>query len=319
MPKTYAYCFTVNNYTHADELAYQACIGTIGITYVVYGREIAPTTGTPHLQGYLQCNHKNTSRLNQGLPCKAHKMAKKNFQTCYNYCTKDGDWIAFGDPDQEHPGAGAGQGRRSDLAGVQEAIQRGESYEEICESHFEAAAKYGKFIKEQVSSKASRKAQDLLRSACENLSLHPWEQEVLAEIVVPDPHPRKIHWIWETTGNVGKSTFANYLGVMNDALVIDAGKKADLTYIFAQNPKKLIVIDLPRTLEPSGKDEAKMDHLYNIAEQFKNCRITVTKYESKVIYFPCPTVIFFANFPPDLTKWSADRYAIKQITLYPCT
>lgn len=305
---TYAYVFTVNNYTNEDELAYQACIGTRGITYVIYGREIAPSTGTPHLQGYLQCNHKNTKRLNDALPCKKHVMAKGSYQQNYDYCTKGGDWVAFGDADQAHAGAGAGQGRRSDLAGVQEAINRGETYEEICETHFEAAAKYNRFIREQVNAKKSRTAHDSLRSDFENSSLYPWQQELVA-LAVDTPNPRKIHWIYEETGKVGKSWIANYLATMHNACVLDAGKKADLAYIYAQDPKPIVIIDLPRTLA----DGDKMDHLYNLAEALKNCRLTVTKYESKTIFFPCPTVIFFANFRPDLTKWSADRYSIKYV------
>lgn len=47
--KHYSYCFTLNNYTSEDidKLNEYPC------TYLCYGKEIAPKTGTPHLQGYV--------------------------------------------------------------------------------------------------------------------------------------------------------------------------------------------------------------------------------------------------------------------------
>lgn len=49
MSKHRAYIFTLNNYTKDDV----ARLSVIECKYVVYGYEVAPTTGTPHLQGYL--------------------------------------------------------------------------------------------------------------------------------------------------------------------------------------------------------------------------------------------------------------------------
>jgi hypothetical protein len=45
--------FTLNNYTDADieRLAHPY----EQIKYIAYGKEIAPSSGTPHLQGYLCC------------------------------------------------------------------------------------------------------------------------------------------------------------------------------------------------------------------------------------------------------------------------
>ena len=72
MPKDgkYSYCFTCNNYTDLDikqlkELTY---------TYLVYGHEIAPTTGTPHLQGYV---HFASQRTMKALSKKCPRVAWK--------------------------------------------------------------------------------------------------------------------------------------------------------------------------------------------------------------------------------------------------
>lgn len=42
-------CFTLNNYTEEDERRIQESSEIY--RYAIYGRELAPTSGTPHLQG----------------------------------------------------------------------------------------------------------------------------------------------------------------------------------------------------------------------------------------------------------------------------
>lgn len=44
-------CFTLNNYNGEDEQRIQN--ETARYKYAIYGRETAPTTGTRHLQGYI--------------------------------------------------------------------------------------------------------------------------------------------------------------------------------------------------------------------------------------------------------------------------
>lgn len=48
-PREYAWTFTLNNYTEDDIAQLQA----LDCKYMVFGKEIAPETGTPHLQGYV--------------------------------------------------------------------------------------------------------------------------------------------------------------------------------------------------------------------------------------------------------------------------
>ena len=52
--KSRSYPFTINNYTE-DELATlnSLPIAELNIRYICFGKEIAPETGTPHLQGYI--------------------------------------------------------------------------------------------------------------------------------------------------------------------------------------------------------------------------------------------------------------------------
>jgi len=300
-------CFTVNNYTDASIRAIRGCIGKRGITYVIYGREVG-VSGTPHLQGYLQSSQKQFDRLKKAIG-EAHMEAAKGTDVeAAEYCKKDGDWWEAG---EQKPLPRRGQGARADLDAVKEAIDRGESYDEICEAHFETAAKYGRFIKERVQAKLSNEQLEGSREHFETTSLYKWQRR-LDQIVKADPDPRKIMWFWETVGNMGKSWMANYLGCLLGATVLTAGKKVDMAFIFAQKPTKIVVFDLSRTTEPvDGK--SFLDGIYSLAEDLKNGRVVSTKYESKTVYFQSPHVIFFANFEPDHSKWSADRYAVHMI------
>lgn len=47
------FCFTLNNYTPADLTEIQEFATHDKVVYVCYGLEEAPTTGTPHVQGYF--------------------------------------------------------------------------------------------------------------------------------------------------------------------------------------------------------------------------------------------------------------------------
>lgn len=53
MSKAYDYRFTLNNYTEIEE---QQLKELEGVRYMCFGHETCPTTGTPHLQGYVYFN-----------------------------------------------------------------------------------------------------------------------------------------------------------------------------------------------------------------------------------------------------------------------
>lgn len=307
----YGYIFVLNNYTPAQELEYRSCLGKTGVKYVLFGREVGEKCGTPHLQGYMQVNHNNTKRLNEKLPCKKHILALGSWEENYKYSTKGGDYFEAGEPDKELKGA-PGKGQRTDLDDVHKSIVDGLSYDEICEKHFSQAAKYSRFIREQVQARDVSAELNSLRSEYASASLRPWQQTVV-ELVKEDPNPRKIHWIWEEEGNQGKSWMTKYLAAMHKACILNIGKKIDMAYVYSKNPSNLVVFDLSRTTAPGEGKEHFLDGAYSLAEDLKNGMVMSYKYDSGMVLRKTCHVIFFANFPPDLTKWSADRYFITKL------
>lgn len=96
----YNYCFTYNNYTADGETFLKAWL-TDNCKYAVYGHEVAPTTGTPHLQGYLSLIKKKTTKaltkvLQDGGASLALLYAKGTAQENRVYCTKDKDFWECG-------------------------------------------------------------------------------------------------------------------------------------------------------------------------------------------------------------------------------
>lgn len=92
--KSRAYCFTWNNYT--DESL--TILSELDCRYIIYGKEVAPGTGTPHLQGYVVWNHAKTCRASRSLLPGCHvSLARGNSLQNKEYCSKGGDSTERGD------------------------------------------------------------------------------------------------------------------------------------------------------------------------------------------------------------------------------
>lgn len=204
------------------------------------------------------------------------------------------------------------KGKRSDLDSVKQDIANGHSYDEICETHFDTVAKYSRFIQERIQARDSGAELSSSLKEYDSAVWKPWQQDVI-DLVQQAPNPRKIHWFWENTGNIGKSWLAKYLAAAFKAILLKPGKQADLSYIISKSTSKLVIFDLSRTNAPSEGREHFLDSAYSLAEDLKNGMIQSTKYDSTTMIRGTSHVIFFANFAPDMTKWSEDRYCITHL------
>jgi len=99
-----AWCFTFNNYTEED-LEVLKAKGDYGII----GRELAPTTGTPHLQGYIHWKNKmrlsTLRKINKKISWRAAKGSAAQNKI---YCTKE-------DKEPIEWGTIPEQGKRNDI------------------------------------------------------------------------------------------------------------------------------------------------------------------------------------------------------------
>lgn len=169
MPRTsqVTHCrFTFNNYTDEDEKKLQ----NYDCSYLVYGKEIAPTTGTPHLQGYMQFSKRRSfGAIHKEFPTMHVLKCDATDQDNYDYATKDNKAFEKGERREER----SKQGKRTDIDKVKEHIKKGGSANEIA---FETR-----------SYQALKFAQSL-----ESCVQPPWRKNI------------KVTWIWGDTG-LGKT------------------------------------------------------------------------------------------------------------------
>lgn len=196
------------------------------------------------------------------------------------------------------------QGKRSDLVEAMELLEKGMDPFEVIKTqekgmHLEKHyARYSQYIKNKEAVEANKR----LKLGAE---LRVWQQELLGW-VSGESNDRTIIWIFCKDGNTGKSWMASYLAAELSAFVGTPGKRADLAHAYQY--EKVVVFDCAR----SGHEGA-MDVLYGVAEDLKNGRLFSPKYDSTLKVFEPPHVIFFANEPPNGSKWSQDRYAVYEI------
>lgn len=128
--------------------------------------------------------------------------------------------------------------------------------------------------------------------------MYDWQIGLL-QIVKQRPHSRQIHWVCDKDGKVGKSSMTKYLAYHYNALKCGGAKK---DIYMAAGETDIYIVDLPRTVEERVPYEA--------IEELKNGHVFSGKYESCQKLFPIPHVIIFANFLPDFTAMSSDRWNV---------
>lgn len=129
-----------------SELIESLPTSTVG--YLIYGEEIAPTTGTIHLQGYLEMKQSvRMTAVKNLISQRLHlEVSKGTALQNKEYCMKDGIVSEGGEPANQ-------QGSRNDLKKIQKMIEDGATDLMIAREHFgawtrirSAIAEYRKMI-----------------------------------------------------------------------------------------------------------------------------------------------------------------------------
>lgn len=136
--------------------------------------------------------------------------------------------------------------------------------------------------------------------------LRPWQKRI-EDIIKEAPDDRTINWIYDPSGNNGKTVFCKYLAVKHNAIIATAGDAKDIANLLSNevetsnrdlNDNTTIVFNLARHSNIS----------YKALEGVKDGLMTNLKYECKQLIFNCPHVWVFANEEPLFHKLSRDRW-----------
>lgn len=139
----------------------------------------------------------------------------------------------------------------------------------------------------------------------DNVVWKDWQQDII-NICESEPDDRTINWIYDEEGNNGKSFLVKYLYLKYGCIIADGKKDNIFNQILNTDLNfKIVVLDVPR------HNEGYVN--YGVLEQIKDGLIYSGKYEGGICAFDNVHIFVFANFEPDLSKFSADRWNIIEL------
>ncbi|AXH76395.1 MAG: putative viral replication protein [Cressdnaviricota sp.] len=284
------------------------------IKYIIYQGELCKD-GKKHIQGFLQLHKKKEMTFIKKLlndktlhiePMRGTPEQARLYCTD-EYIDKEGNkkdiWfnqIEYGELDNTT------ERQRTDLISLKNKIVDGERVDKILlestdNKEIHNILQYNRTLKklEQVVRYESIKTQ--LLQQFKDVKWNKVQTKIL-EIISERPDNREVNWIYDEDGNTGKSYLSKYLQLTEDIYYITGGKQNDILYGY--EGQEIVIIDLARTYADN------LEHIYTIIENLKNGMYLSTKYETIQKIFKVPHIIVMANFRPDKTKLSRDRWNI---------
>nr|WCR62252.1 MAG: replication associated protein [ssDNA virus sp.] len=290
------WCFTLNNYTDEQVLHLSLLAEDPRVAYLVIGREVAPTTGTPHIQGFVRFNSRlRLSSVRALLPVCHCTSARGTAEQNRTYCIKDGDFDEWGTCPVDQ------QGRRSDFERYVEWLRTLESEPSERELIDQWPSLYGRY-----RGALRRMAGEICpRPTLRDGELREWQTALLAELDGP-ANDRTVRFVVDNDGGHGKSWFCGYaFSKLDGVQILGPGKRDDLAHAVDVRTR-IFLFNIPR---------GNAEYLnYGLLEMIKDRMVLSPKYESQMkILQHTPHVVVFMNEQPDMTKMTADRYDITQL------
>ena len=147
------------------------------------------------------------------------------------------------------------------------------------------------------------------------LTLFPWQKDLVDELVHP-ADDRKIIWYVDLAGRTGKSKLCKYLASTAPKeyfLVSQLGGAKDFATIAIGAKQNgwsghCLLVDFAR--------DAERKSIYEPLEHMKDGTLTAIKYKGQTVHFDVDThIVVFANFYPNVLKFTQDRWDIRSISL----
>lgn len=307
-PEGKRWCFTLNNYNDESVQLLKSKVTEDSCSFAIIGKEVGES-GTPHLQGYIHLKKKQRfSAVKAFLPSGCHiEQAKGTDRQNEEYCSKDELLVLrVGRPAKGTTERGGGSGSVNTAVEMAKRIAAGESQTDILQDTEHAAA----FIRHQKGFEALKnmyiQAENIkkIRGLFDGSKWYAWQIVLMRYLCDCIPNPRRVTWYVDFEGNSGKTYLSKWLITHKDAVRFENGKSSDVK--FAYRGQKIVIFDLSRSQE---------DHVnYEVIESVKNGVIFSPKYESRCAVYMIPHVVVFANFEPDKSKLSFDRWDIRHIS-----
>lgn len=274
------------------------------LRFAIVGKEVAPNTGTPHLQGYI-------GLLPTALPASqgtvgAWKtlfpfLARAHLETAHGtdsqnkeYCSKTGEILCE---------LGAPQVKRTlaEFSTLPLLEQLSEDPEMALKSRFQLDSISKKLKLSTLMEKVEARHRALFVAP----PLRSWQQALLSRLSTQDA--RQIFFVVDAAGGIGKSHLARYMSLSEPykAAILEVGKKGDLALAFCthflEHENEYTVFDMTRCF---GEETWP----FGMMEALKNGSFLQPKYESVVFKCYPQKIVVFCNKDPEMNKLSYDRY-----------
>lgn len=270
--------------------------------YCIIGEEVGASK-TPHLQGFISLQTRSSfHQVKTLLGTRCHiEMARGTDAQNQSYCTKDGHtFLELGEPmvGTTHRGGGSNQAAAAIRAASK--LARGKTPADLATTspeQFSAWLCKRQAVESLADDYRTRAAKAVLHQTHGDTKLRTWQRDLWQELAtVPDE--RTVHWFHDESGNAGKTWFSKLVLSVSDCVRFENGKSCDVKHAYAG--ERVVFFDLSRS---------QSEHVnYEVIESIKNGVMFSSKYDSRQKLFPPPHVIVFANFAPDFTKLSQDRW-----------
>lgn len=318
-----AWCWTLNNYTD-EEVAEIKQHALDHVRYLIFGYEVGES-GTPHLQGYLECSCPKRMSAIKKIPgmSRAHLGIRHDTREhARRYCMKGeqpkDEYEALHETGPNY-GLNAkiielgkwtdgGQGSRTDWHQLHAFLKENPDFSKAREEYPEECIKYTNGIRTVINDIKREQNIAAMDAEFEGVPLYRWQAQIIRDIQY-NPDKRKIIWVVDPQGNRGKTWFAKYLLRFHGSAYLQNGKSADLAH--AYNGERVVTFDFCRSNEQATN--------YQIIEQIKNGMVFSPKYDSMTKINAIPHVICFSNFEPNRSMLSQDRWDIRMLTDESCT
>lgn len=292
------WCWTLNNYTEVEIVNIQKAAESECVRYVVFGKETAPETKTPHLQGYTE--FKSAQRIVQIK--KLFATDRIHLEACkgtalenIKYCKKEGNFW-------EHGTAAKSQNEKYEALVNECKIS---DIPTITEKFPEETIKNRNAVMATIDMFAMKRRTDAVCEKIKKLKPHPWQQKILDDCD-KEPDDRKVNWIVDPAGGGGKTTLIKMLIAkygLDKVLWITGGDTKSIAH--AWKGERIVCFNYSRSLEEAVN--------YNAIESIKDGLIFSPKFDSGKKLFESPHLIVMSNFEPDQRKLTADRWNITRL------
>lgn len=298
MSRSKNYCFTINNYKPSDVTAVDTC----SCDYICWGYEQCPTTGTPHIQGYVSWSIQRTvGATSKALGGRAHVRAARG-SAAENRTYIFGPYEKGDKTKAENPTA-VERGDISLAAAADDPLERviemskgGATWQTIVQT-------FPSLIISKLNGIREIWRQHYVPRVVDSGDvLRPWQQQLL-DYIERENTNRVVFWCFNRSGNVGKS-FLRRRMFKDGWQTLSPGSFNDLAYQWNCGD---VIFDLPR--------DAGNDIDYSFIEAIKDGMVVSNKYEggTKVHVEGSARVLVFANKGPKYGTLSKDRFRVIEI------